>query len=172
MLQSLSESVEYYTPPAIIARAVATFGEPIDLDPATCVVAQRSVQAQRGYTRLGLRRSWRARTLWLNPPYTRAIVHWTERLRRAYLTGEVDQAMALLPARTDTVWLRPFYTDPVELCFVYGRIKFIDANGVQTESGGKFPSVIVYFGDNRREFYREFETLGAVGHMARIPFDS
>jgi hypothetical protein len=63
-----SASVEHYTPPDVVEAARVTLGG-IDLDPASCELANRTVRAQRIYTSTddGLAREWRGR-VFLNPP--------------------------------------------------------------------------------------------------------
>mgnify|MGYP000612130929 CR=1 FL=1 len=56
----------------------------------------------------------------MNPPYGKQIAKWVDRLSLAYLAGEIDQALALLPNRTDTRWYRRIsYAPKVEL---HGRL--------------------------------------------------
>jgi hypothetical protein len=63
-----SESVEHFTPRAIVDAAREVM-EVIELDPATCVEANRMIRARAIYTKKenGLAQQWRGRTL-LNPP--------------------------------------------------------------------------------------------------------
>src|SRR5262245_41314315 len=65
-----SESAEWYTPPNIIELVhVALDG--IDLDPASCEMANEIVGARKFVTKAddGLRCHWTARSLFCNPPY-------------------------------------------------------------------------------------------------------
>lgn len=66
--QHLSETQEHYTPASIVEAAREVLGE-IDLDPASCLEAQRTVRAERFFTRgvNGLFQPWRGR-VFLNPP--------------------------------------------------------------------------------------------------------
>jgi hypothetical protein len=61
---------EWYTPDAILALVRAVLGT-IDVDPASCDVAQARVQARTYYTLAddGLRQEWHGK-IFLNPPYT------------------------------------------------------------------------------------------------------
>ena len=60
---------EFYTPPHIIEVARACMGG-IDLDPASCAMANETVRATAfyGVKDDGLKRPWFGR-VWLNPPY-------------------------------------------------------------------------------------------------------
>lgn len=63
-----SASKEHYTPPEIVEAARAVMGE-IDLDPATCRLANTVVKAKHTFTDKsnGFRQSW-AGNVFLNPP--------------------------------------------------------------------------------------------------------
>ncbi len=63
-----SESVEHFTPGDIVEAARATMGS-IDLDPATCELANRHIRASRIFTEAenGYLRSWFG-NVFLNPP--------------------------------------------------------------------------------------------------------
>lgn len=171
MKQQIGAGVEFYTPQYIIDRAIQTFGEPIELDPATCAIANRVVGAKRGYTSNGLVRPWTGRTLWLNPPYTRAIGRWVQRWLDAVaqtdpFMSSVNQAISLLPARTDTKFFHMLRKSNLSLtyCFVEGRIKFIKEDGSPSDGSGMFPSVLVYCGPfaGHYRFRDAFKDQGAI----------
>lgn len=63
-----SATPEHYSPPAIVELGRRVMGA-IDLDPASCAVANETVQAQRFFAREddGLVQRWLGR-VWLNPP--------------------------------------------------------------------------------------------------------
>jgi DNA N-6-adenine-methyltransferase (Dam)/Protein of unknown function (DUF3102) len=109
-----SESSEWYTPPHIVDLVEATLGE-IDLDP--CGHPDSPVRATTTYTAAedGLARPWSGR-LYLNPPYGRQIDGWIDKLVAEYESGSVTEAIALVPARTDTAWFRRL--DRFPICFV------------------------------------------------------
>ena len=81
---------------------------------------------------------WKGRCF-LNPPYGKVIGEWT---RKAWLTCVMGTPLvvALLPARTDTLW---FYNSCVrhatEIRFIRGRIRFSE------QGSAPFPSAIVIF---------------------------
>lgn len=174
MYQGHDESFEFYTPRVWIDRAERVFGRRVELDPASSKVAQQTVQAERyahieegNYDRAGiyngLLHGWKSPALWINPPYRRGLIEaFTAKLIVETDMGTLGQAMALLPARTDTAWFRPFFYKRFALCFLHGRIRFNNDLGYATQTGGKFPSVIAYYGLNFHRFYDEFEPFGAV----------
>jgi len=151
-----SDSDAWFTPDKILIPVRAMFGV-IDLDPCSNETAQRDVQAQRYYTEAddGLSQPWQADSLFLNPPYGRQIGTWTDRLIRAYTSGAVRTALALLPGRTDTDWFTPLFAYPI--CFVHGRLTFSGYT-----AGAPFPSVVVYFGVDLARFAHAFDAIGPI----------
>jgi len=95
LAQHLSKSAEWYTPPEYSAAARYLMGA-IDLDPATCLLANADVQAERWYTKAdnGLAQEWHGR-VFLNPPGSSdgelPRLFW-EKLVRAHESGAVPQA--------------------------------------------------------------------------------
>src|SRR5579859_6970510 len=67
-----SKSNEWYTPAPYVNAARQVMGG-IELDPASCAQANRTVQAARYYSQAdnGLAQDWTCRSLWCNPPYGR-----------------------------------------------------------------------------------------------------
>src|ERR1051325_9718595 len=63
--------MEWYSPPELIERARTVMGS-IDLDPASCALAQRVVKAETWFDAKhdGLKRRWTG-NVWLNPPFNR-----------------------------------------------------------------------------------------------------
>lgn len=153
-------SVEWYTPAFIIMRVAQTFGGPIGLDPCSTPEANRVVQARRFYTRAddGLGRPWRAATLYVNPPYGRQIGRWIEKLLDAFGSGQVGQAIALVPARTETAWFGRLRDHP--RCFMRGRLPFWGP--ADRGSGSPFPSAVVALGCELDAFAVAFGDVGDI----------
>ena len=148
-----SDSPEWYTPPDIIERTIQALGG-IDLDPCSNSREEPNVPAHRPFTigDDGLLRPWKG-TVYMNPPYGREIEAWVEKLCGEYEAGNVTEAVALVPARTDTKWFRRMRRYP--RCFVHGRLAF---SGHETSA--PFPNAIIYLGDNLDRFVAAFGTLG------------
>lgn len=148
-----SDSPEWYTPAEIVALVQAVLGQ-IDLDPCSNV-GKPNVPAVLHYTWVndGLQQPWRGR-VYMNPPYGRTIGSWVEKLAASYEAGQVSEAIALLPARTDTAWFRRLR--PYLRCFIAGRLSFSE------EGTAPFPSVAVYLGENERVFVQMFSGIGDV----------
>lgn len=150
-----SATPEWNTPPHVIDRVLNVLGS-IDLDPCSNSKADPNVPARRCFTKQddGLKQIWSGR-VYLNPPYGRDIGLWIHKLHEGYQTGSVREAIALLPARTDTQWfsiLRPY-----PKCFVIGRLKF-----GQARNSAPFPSVVVYLGNRLDRFAAAFSALGHI----------
>jgi len=154
-----SEKPEHYTPPEFLEAVCAVFGGAIDLDPCSNP-GQPNVKARQRYTvaENGLLQPWAGR-VFMNPPYGREIGAWIEKLRNEWRRGEVDEAIALLPARTDTEWFEALTTDTGDLvvCFVRGRLVFVG-----NEDVAPFPSLAAYFGPKQDVFVDVFDALGSL----------
>lgn len=164
-----SDSAEWYTPMHIIERTRRLLVR-IELDPASCATANRSVGADTWFgldhpdsrNRDGLAREWPGR-VWMNPPYGDVIGEWVHRLIHQYDHEITLEAVALLPARTDTAWFKPLRRR-FAICFLDGRLKFSNA-----ENSAPFPSVVVFFGEPSR--WDDFAmTFGDVGDVM-VPHD-
>lgn len=152
-----SKSPEWYTPPHIIESVVEVLGE-IDLDP--CADDLRGIPAARHFTKeddgLSAGNPWRGR-VYMNPPYGKAIGGWVSKLAAEHERGNVPEAVALVPSRTDTEWFSRLRHYP--RCFIRGRLRFSGH-----ENSAPFPSATFYLGPSEgcRVFAEVFGTLGDV----------
>ena len=147
----------WYTPPSIVELVIQVLGE-INLDP--CADDGRHIRATKHYTfdDNGLEQSWCGK-VYMNPPYSHPGA-WMKKLQLEFETGNVDEAIALVPAATDTNWLSPVLkTQPV--CFWKGRIKFLGQD-YQPKSSARQSHVLVYWGNNWQKFREVFEDYGVV----------
>lgn len=148
-----SESPEWYTPPHIVDCVLDAL-DTIDLDPCSNSLTEPVIPAAKHFTTTenGLAQMWRGR-VYMNPPYGRVIAEWIAKLLSEYLVGNVTEAIALVPARTDTEWFRCLKQFP--RCFVAGRLNF---SGY--ENSAPFPSALFYFGPNTARFVQAFDSVG------------
>ena len=147
----------WYTPPSIVELVIQVLGE-INLDP--CADDGRHIRAAKHYTfdDDGLKQPWCGK-VYMNPPYSHPGV-WMKKLQLEFETGNVDEAIALVPAATDTNWLSPVLkTQPV--CFWKGRIKFLGQD-YQPKLSARQSHVLVYWGNNWQKFREVFEDYGVV----------
>lgn len=157
-----SQSIEWYTPRRIIEAARAVMAT-IDLDPASCDLANRTVQAPRYFTKDddGLSREW-CGNVWLNPPYGRingksAQGLWSAKCLTEFQAGRINQAVLLVNAATGEQWFQRLWDYPV--CFTR-RIKFYNAEGEQ--GGPTHGNALVYLGPLTPKFIEVASGLGTV----------
>jgi DNA N-6-adenine-methyltransferase Dam len=144
----------------IWSPASSQFLGTIDLDPASNSTSAPNVPAVRHYSvdDDGLGYDWHGR-IYLNPPYGKVIRLWVEHLVRQHQNGNVTEALALLPARTDTRWFQLLRGYP--MCFLRGRLRFTSGEG-DRDGTAPFPSVLVYLGAGSDRFAETFHDLGLV----------
>ena len=155
-----SASHEWYTPKTILDATLAILGN-IDLDPCSNSLTNPNVPASQHFTLAedGLVQDWTGR-VYLNPPYGQQIKQWVEKLHQHYQQADISQAIALLPARTDTEWFRLLRDYP--RCFIKGRLTFSDQ-----PHPAPFPSVVFYLGKNETAFHQAFQSLGDIFYLAK-----
>lgn len=163
-LLNQSESNEWYTPAPYVDAARAVMGG-IDLDPASCEFANKTVKAKQFYTQEqnGLLKYWRGR-VWLNPPYGRDDNNnsnqsvWSRKLINEYKHGGVEAAVLLVNAVPGNKWFSPLWEFPI--CFVDHRIRFYNQ---QTDTGQPTQSnALVYLGKDNDRFADFFSKFGVV----------
>jgi len=159
--QSTGEN-EWYTPKKYIEAAKDVMGD-IDVDPASSEIANQTVGAKIYYTiqNDGLTKSWAGR-VWMNPPYSQPlIVRFSETFVKKYKDGEIKEGCVLVNNATDTVWLQMMLEICNKICFIKGRIRFIDIKGEATGAPLQ-GQLILYFGKNIQKFNRKFSKFGIV----------
>jgi DNA N-6-adenine-methyltransferase Dam len=154
-----SKSNDWYTPQPYISAVRSILGH-IDLDPASCALANTVVQADRFYTEAddGLNKPWFGR-IYLNPPYAGLGPKFVKKLIAEYESGNVAEAILLVNSHcTDSKWFKQLFN--YVLCFTDHRSKFWNQDGI----GGAptHGSVFVYFGPNPDRFEEHFEQFGSV----------
>lgn len=167
---------EWYTPAKYIEAARSVMGG-IDLDPASCEMANRTVRAARYYTKEdnGLMQPWHGR-VWLNPPFGRTNqgMHPTfsfqtafiQKLTETHLSGNVEQAVLLLLGNSCyQKWFAPPWDYP--LCFHNGKIIFTREN-MREDSFG-FGTCFVYLGPNEAAFITTFSQFGRIVRAIDTP---
>jgi hypothetical protein len=155
------EQMERYTPVTYIEAVRQVLGT-IDLDPASCAVAQQTVQASRYWTidDNGLAHAWAGRTF-LNPPYVIQLIdHFVTRLVEEVQHGHVVEAILLVNNCTETTWFQQADAAATRRCEPKGRIKFVDSRGQRTDP--QRGSVFFYFGSNPERFTEIFAPFGPI----------
>ncbi len=155
----LSGSPEWYTPNEYLDSVHEVLGE-IDLDPASCGQANKTVKAYKFYSKEddGLSYPWYGK-IFLNPPYGNDGPPFVQKLIDEFRKGNVTEAILLVNARsTDAKWYQPLFDEV--LCFTNHRLDFDSPDGKEINS--TFGSCFVYFGKNRKKFVEVFSKYGAV----------
>lgn len=146
---------EWYTPSEYIAAARNVMGH-IDLDPASCEIANRTVGADCIYTAEDDGRSfaWFG-NVWLNPPYSMPLI---QGFAEKVVEHEFEQAIVLVNNATDTRWFRMMVESADAILFTTGRVKFYkpDSNKCSPLQG----QALMYYGENPGRFLEVFSKFG------------
>lgn len=166
-----SESNEFYTPVEIAHAARQTLGH-IDLDPASCEIANTNIQAEHIFTIFdgGLSKPWFGRVL-CNPPGGKISNNsqqaiWWDKLLTEYQSGRVSAAI-FVAFNAEIIRLRQEVFD-FPVCFPLQRQKFLKEVGgelVVDPHPTKF-NCIVHLPSSQDNtaslFYQYFSDLGRV----------
>ena len=155
-----SGSDEYFTPGNIIECARLVLGR-IDLDPASSLEANATVQADRFFTIAddGLHQEWGGR-IWMNHPFGRKTNKpWVDKLVSEYRAGRVTEAVCITFAATSEQWFRPLLYEVQ--CYLHGRTNYYLPDGT-LKRGVTKGSVLTYFGPAPCLFAEAFRKTGTV----------
>ena len=151
---------EWYTPSDIIEAARDVMSS-IDIDPASSDKANETVKAASYYTKEQDGRGHPlVGNLWMNPPFSQPEVsQFVDSVCNAHDAGTVPQACVLVNNCTETVWGQQLLGASDAVCFLSGRVKFLDPEGVP-RSGALQGQMVCYLGDSVESFTREFGRFG------------
>lgn len=172
------KSNEWYTPAKYIEAARAVMGG-IDLDPASCALANETVQATRYYTvdDDGLSKPWKGR-VWLNPPFSasnvlrgmepgrtqKSVIRvWIDKLIAEYTQGNINEAILLTKTDMKASWFLALWD--FIICFARDHLYF-ERPGLPPEKY-QFGTCFVYLGSNEAAFIRVFSQFGTVARAVR-----
>lgn len=151
---------EWYTPPEILEAARSAMGA-IDFDPASSEMANKTVQAETYVTANedGLAQEWSGR-VWLNPPYSQPLIaHFCERAVNEYRNGNIDAACILTNNATETGWLQGLLREASAVCFIKGRVKYLNSEG-KPENTPLQGQCVTYLGPSPGQFVSAFSDMG------------
>lgn len=152
---------EWFTPSEYIEAARKVMGS-IDIDPASCEEANKTVKAKRYYTSEdnGLKKKWKG-NVWLNPPYDHPIVdEFCQMLVKKVDSSETSQACIIVNNITETSAGQILLSACDAVCFPKGRVKFFNP----TKKAGNSPlqgQMVLYFGQEAEMFRNTFSSFGA-----------
>lgn len=130
----------------------------IDLDPASCDVANETVQATQYYTKQdsGLEHDWYG-NVWMNPPYSSDLIgKFVDKLVDEL--PNIKNAIVLVNNATDTSWFHKMARQCSAVCFVNKRVKFHMPDG---KTGAPLQGqAILYFGEAAILFVSKFSEKG------------
>ena len=142
---------------------------PISLDPcanSTSKVPSAIIITPSGGDGLGV--SWKTMHegyVFVNPPYSKdknnpaGIKTWIDKCVSEWEKNSVEQVL-LVPSRTDTKWFQSVVKVASALCFVKGRVDFINADGSGTAAKAPFPSALIYLGKRNIAFCQALDAKG------------
>jgi hypothetical protein len=146
---------EWYTPYEYIEAARSAMGG-IDLDPASCELANKIVMADKIYTVEddGLSQEWRG-NIWLNPPYAGDLIgKFIDKLAQS----EINQAVILVNNATETQWFNTLIKKASAIVFPQSRVKFYMPNGY---TGAPLQGqAVIYIGNDSKKFMAAFKHFG------------
>ena len=154
---------ESYTPPEWLEPVRGALGGEIDLDVASCELAQKNVQAKRFCTisNNALVQDWYGR-VFCNPPYSHPeIVHFVDKLLHEIARGHTSAAILLTNNSTETAWFQRAAAAATAICFPRGRIHFISCDGTNQNAPVQ-GQAFFYFGDDVPAFVQHFGGRGVV----------
>lgn len=171
LAQHSSASVEHYTPAVVITAVRMALGK-IDLDPASCELANRHIGATTFLSEKddGLDHPWWGR-VFLNPPggkvngkSSQAI--WWDKLLEEYQAGRTTSAiflgfsLELLLSTQDSV----LWPGHLAFCVPRKRIEFLNENNgiLQPGLSPTHGNILVGLGVDRDRFSMAFKDIGKV----------
>ena len=148
---------EWYTPIEFIKAAREVMGR-IDLDPASCEAANKTVQATKIFTVNddGLKQKWRG-NVWLNPPYASDLIgKFADKVVES--KDDIEQAIILVNNATETGWFNTLISVASAVAFPKSRVKFYMADG---KTGAPLQGqAFIYVGNCPHKFLDVFKAFG------------
>lgn len=89
---------------------------------------------------------------------------WINKMVSSYEDGQVTEAVMICFASTSEAWFRPLLSYPV--CWLNGRVNYLDPVTLEPIKGATKGSVIFYLGENVEAFKDIFSRFGAVHRPA------
>lgn len=130
-----------FTPSYVLEPVRVDLAGFISLDP--CTTRDNPVRAWRFYTPDddGLAQPWIARTIFVNPPYSKAREPWVKRCIEAGERGR--RVILLIPAATDTRIFQDAASTATAVVFIKGRVKFGTLRPNRRQHAASHPSALI-----------------------------
>lgn len=164
-----------FTPSPWLDFAREVFGAAIELDPASCEIANEVVKAKRFYRASdnAFLHDWRAETVWFNPPYSNGLI---EPMIDKFINSlsRIEQAIVLVNSSTSAAWYQALCGHCAAMLIPNRRINFWTAEGCPSDlaararyqasppGSNRYDQSLFYFGENHGRFARLSAELGTV----------
>ncbi|MCK9577035.1 MAG: ParB N-terminal domain-containing protein [Clostridia bacterium] len=157
------DSNAWYTPKIYMDAVREVIGD-IELDPYSDEIANSNVNAKNYYTidNPAETKEWKCKTLWMNPPYTAAIMKPAVNKFVSEYRKYNFNAIVITNNATETQWFNTLVTNSKCFCFTNHRIAFETYDG-KNESNNTRGQVFFYFGNNIEKFKHAFNKFGWCG---------
>lgn len=173
---------EWYTPFRYIESARKVMGD-IDLDPASCETANKTVKARRYFSieNDGLKQEWYGR-VWLNPPYgdgnqyqkdrsaVGAMRAWVGKLIECYELGFIEQGILCCTLENGAKWFNWLWN--YTICFPDHKVRFcgsIPSDRWDEKYSHFHGTIFVYLGPHEGRFIAEFSQFGRIAKAIDAP---
>jgi ParB family chromosome partitioning protein len=155
---------EWGTPAYIVEAAREVMGS-IDFDPASSVLFNKTVKADKYLTRGddGLSTTWYGR-VWMNPPYSDykgQANEWLSRLHSQWTLGMITSGMTIFQVGTLSQPGAQLLIKSGMACIFNHRVKFVSLSGVPQKSPPQ-SNVVVGVGINSERFRNAFRDMGVI----------
>lgn len=152
---------EWYTPPEYVDAARRVMGG-IDLDPASNAISNEWIGAAEYYSieNSAFNHEWHGR-VWMNPPYSRIIKEFINKLVTEHEAGNVTEAIVVTNNGTDTRWFQQLSGAASAICLHRGRIGFLNEARERIDNNNK-GQIFTYIGNRPDRFREEFEQFGSI----------
>ncbi len=154
---------ERYSPAWIVQAATKVLNE-IDLDPASCVTANKTVRAKRYFDREhdGLTQRWQGR-VYINPPFGPHWRDWIVKLAEEMEAGRVTEAIVVGPHNMlisiDSAWFQVLLGGSIFL--PAHRPQYSEGDSGK-ETGPRYGTFVAYVGRRHQRFARVFGRHGTI----------
>lgn len=160
----ISGKKDWNTPPKYVDLINKFFGS-VELDPCSNDYSLLKVKIAYKIPVDGLKESWCAKTIFVNPPYGRcmenktSLIDWVKKGYRAYSSGA--EVLFLIPVATNTKHFKDIiFKHAYGICFLGDtRLKFWNV-GKEDKKGAPMSCCLVYFGDDYSRFTNIFMESG------------
>lgn len=166
-VNKLKTSDEWYTPNGIMRKVRCVLGH-IDLDPCSCLEANKIVKAKNFYTIKddGLTKDWYGR-VWLNPPRgidERVSIQsmWCEKLIGHYQRQEIQDSMFIIRAVMGYDWFETIWRMCPDVCFLSVRPRYYRGNIGYKAGQDQITGAVFYLGKEVMLFQEIFRESGHV----------